>query len=87
MSDERLEHAIRDLLAQRRPGASICPSEVARAVWPDGWRFRMHRVRSAARAMVANGELDICQGGEVVDPDEARGPIRLRLSNAEREVP
>ena len=35
-------------------------------------------VRDAARAMVADGELDVTQKGEVVDLDAAKGPIRLR---------
>jgi Protein of unknown function (DUF3253) len=34
--DARLERAIESLLADRRAGASICPSEAARAVDPEG---------------------------------------------------
>lgn len=29
--------------------------------------------------MVADGRLEVTQGGRVVDPDSARGAIRLRL--------
>ena len=39
--DERLEAAIVDLLGQRAGGATICPSEAARAVDPDSWRELM----------------------------------------------
>ena len=35
-------------------------------------------VREAARRLVARGEVDIVQGGHVVDPSTAKGPIRLR---------
>jgi hypothetical protein len=38
----------------------------------------MDPVRAAARTMVARGELEVTQRGEVVDLDTARGPIRLR---------
>jgi hypothetical protein len=76
--DRRLEAAIVDLLAKRSGDATICPSEAARAVFPDGWRERMEDVRRAARRLVAGGALEITQGGRVVDPSTAKGPLRLR---------
>ena len=73
------EEAIRALLERRGPGKTICPSEAARAVGgDDGFREHMDPVRDAARAMVARGEIEVTQRGEVVDLDAARGPIRLR---------
>lgn len=77
--DRALEAAILARLAGRRAGATICPSEVARAELGDGWREGMERVRRAARRLVARGALEITQRGVVVDPSEARGAIRLRL--------
>jgi hypothetical protein len=76
--DDRLEDAIRELLRGRGAAASICPSEAARAVSPNDWRALMQRVRAAARRMAAAGELEVTQGGRVVDAASARGPIRLR---------
>ena len=76
--DQRLEDAILALLDARAPGASICPSEVARRDDPDDWRPLMEPVRRAARRLVARGVLEITQGGQVVDPSRAKGPIRLR---------
>jgi hypothetical protein len=70
--------AIRARLAGVASGATICPSEVARALFPDDWRPQMERVREAARRLVASDEIEITQGGRPVDPDHARGPIRLR---------
>ena len=75
--DRALEQAILDLLAERRRGATICPSEAARVVL-DPWRPAMERVRRAARRLVAQGEVDILQAGRVVDPSTAKGPIRIR---------
>lgn len=66
------------MLAERRPGATICPSEVARAQRED-WRPLMEPVREAARALVKKGQLVITQKGRVVDPANVKGPIRLRL--------
>jgi hypothetical protein len=77
--DDSLEQLIVDVLATRARGATVCPSEVARAAGEQGWRERMEPVREAARRLVSRGLLDIVQGGQVVDPSTARGPIRLRL--------
>ena len=69
------------LLAQRARGATICPSEIARAHSsdPETWRALMEPVREAARRLVAQGKLVITQQGHEVDPSTARGPVRLRL--------
>jgi hypothetical protein len=77
-SDARLESSIVDLLARRAAGATICPSEVARLIGGDDWRSMMEPVRAAARRLVAAGRVEITQGGEVVDPETATGPIRIR---------
>ena len=74
------QRTISALLAEREEGKTICPSEAARALGgDDGFRELMPLVRDAARDLVDHGELEVTQGGEVVDLDAARGPIRLRL--------
>lgn len=80
MSDveSRLQRTILDLLADRRPGATICPSDAARSVGGDDWRPLMDDARAAAQRLVDAGEVVITQGGEVVDLATARGPIRIR---------
>ncbi|MBM7439135.1 DUF3253 domain-containing protein [Streptomyces sp. HB132] len=80
-TERRLERAILELLEKRGPAATICPSDAARAVHEgddDGWRALMEPARGAARRLVAAGEVEITQGGQVVDPAKARGPIRIR---------
>lgn len=77
------------MLANRPATSSICPSEAARAIGaasttgdnPEGeesWRELMEPARRAARRLVAAGKVQITQGGAVVDPSTARGPIRIR---------
>jgi hypothetical protein len=75
---DELEQAIRTLLAARRDGATICPSDAARAVSPAGWRPLMDEARAAAGRLVDRGEVEITQGGQVVELGTARGPIRIR---------
>ncbi len=82
-TDRRLEGAIIDLLAQRARTSTICPSDAARAVGGDEeerWRELMEPARRAARRLVARGEVEITQGGRVVDPSTAKGAIRIRRS-------
>lgn len=78
-TDRALEESIRGLLARTRAGGTICPSEAARAVGGEDWRDLMEPARRAARRLVAVGEVEITQGGRVVDPSTAKGPIRIRL--------
>jgi Protein of unknown function (DUF3253) len=73
-----LERAIDVLLDARAPGATICPSEAARAVDPEGWRGLMPAARAAAGRLAANGVVEVAQGGAVVDVDTAHGPVRVR---------
>lgn len=76
--DARLEQAISELLDQRRPGATICPSEAARRVDADGWRALMPAARDAAGRLASAGAVEVTQGGAVVDVAIARGPVRIR---------
>lgn len=84
--DTELEHAILHLLNQRANGATICPSEAAKAIAavhhyePEQWRDLMEPTRQAARRLVANDRVVITQKGRVVDPSTAKGPIRIRLT-------
>ncbi|MBP8806744.1 MAG: DUF3253 domain-containing protein [Kofleriaceae bacterium] len=73
-----LEAAILAALATRAVDATLCPSEVARQVGGEAWRESLEPVRQAARRLVARGLVVITQRGQVVDPDRARGPIRIR---------
>ncbi len=77
-TDRALEQAVLALLNARSTGSTICPSEAARAVGGDEWRVLMEPARSAARRLVVSGVVEIVQGGRVVDPSTARGPIRIR---------
>lgn len=77
-TDAQIRDAITTLLARREPPATICPSEVARLLAPDGWRPLMPRVRAAAEAMAGRGLLEIRQRGRAVTPAAAlSGPIRF----------
>ena len=75
-----IAEAVLSMLAERADDATICPSEVARALERPGvpWRSMMDDVRAVAARLVDEDRLSVTQGGQVVDPATARGPIRLR---------
>ncbi len=80
MLPETIDEAILRLTTARGPGKTACPSEVARLLAPDGWRPLMEPIRKRARVLAGRGQIDITQGGEVVDAAGGfRGPIRLRV--------
>ncbi|GAA2148900.1 hypothetical protein FHX52_2790 [Humibacillus xanthopallidus] len=76
--DLQLQDTLEALLDARASDASVCPSEAARAVGADDWRELMEPARMAARRLVGAGLAQITQGGQVIDPDHAKGPIRVR---------
>ncbi|MEM8835384.1 MAG: DUF2256 and DUF3253 domain-containing protein [Planctomycetota bacterium] len=82
--DDQLEAAILELLRARAGDASICPSEAAKAVSPEGWRDLMEDARMAARRLVLRGEVEITQRGHAVDASTAKGPIRVRRARTLR---
>jgi hypothetical protein len=76
-----IEAEILRLTEARAAPASICPSEVARAVAPgegELWRQKLSAVRRAAIRLAEAGEIDILRKGRPVDPAKVKGVIRLR---------
>jgi hypothetical protein len=74
-----LRRVIAQMVKERGPEKSVCPSEVARRIAPDGdWRALMAPVREVAFAMADAGKINVTQKGAVVDGRTVKGAIRLR---------
>jgi hypothetical protein len=75
----KIEEAILRQLASRTADATVCPSEVARAltVGDGAWRTLMPKVRQAAQRMAERGDLRVTRRGVEVDANSPGGPIRL----------
>lgn len=78
-TEAAISQSILALAASRGAGKSICPSEVARALWPDDWRGRMEAVREEAFRLRDEGRVRILQSGEEVAGRAVRGPIRIAV--------
>ncbi len=88
MDNENAAEAMDALLHEQRdrrgPGASICPTQVARrlaesAGEPDRWRRHLPEVKRSAIESMKNGTVAITRKGKPVDPDDFKGIYRLAL--------
>jgi hypothetical protein len=77
MSETELPAHLTAFLTDLRADPTLAQGVTA-AVGGDDWRSLMEPARAAARRLVAAGEVEITQGGRVVDPSTADGPIRVR---------
>jgi hypothetical protein len=76
---ERIRAAVLALAGHRAPDRTICPSDAARAVGGEHWRSSMPGVRDVVRDLARDGDVEVLQRGEVLDPDgQWRGPVRVR---------
>lgn len=75
-----LREAIMDLVERRGIGKTICPSEAARAVAPEGWRALMKDVRAEAIALALDGKVSILRKGAPVNPLDFKGVYRIGLA-------
>ena len=84
-----IEDAIFAVLAERKTGKTICPSEAARAAWsgedPQGWRGLMPQVRATAVGLARAGRLVITRKGRPADPNSFKGVYRLRMPDGGAE--
>jgi hypothetical protein len=78
--DQHLEDSIRTRLTG--PSAAVSLADIAAAHASHG--DQAQAVRRAARRLVAAGEIEMMQGGRVVDPSTAKGPITVRLTRGVR---
>lgn len=84
-SEAAIEATMLRLVAERGPGKTICPSEVARALagpTPENWSPLMQPVRRIAVRLTKAGRLAILRKGKPADPDDFRGVYRLSLPEA-----
>lgn len=69
------------LLAQRQTGATVCPSEVARALTVHAssaqWREAMPVVHAAVDTLLADGSVCLSWKGQVIE--RRTGPYRISL--------
>lgn len=78
IEDTAAMSAIAALLAERGPGKTVCPSEVARRLAGGGpdWRAEMARVHGAVDLMAGEGTIALSWKGRALPARD--GPYRIR---------
>ena len=75
-----IEATILRLIAERGPGKTLDPAEVARALGgghPDGWGPLMQPIRRVAVALAEQSRIVILRKGKPADPRDFKGVYRL----------
>ena len=73
-----IEDAIFETLAAK-PGKSISPEDIAKALDPEAWRRQLGHVRSTAIGLARAGKLVILRHNKPADPDTFKGVWRMRM--------
>jgi hypothetical protein len=75
-----ITQTILTMAAERGADKSVCPSEIARALFPADWRKHMDEVRDSAIALQQAGKVTITQKGAPVNVQQIKGPIRIKIN-------
>lgn len=84
--DDPIAIAILEMLAD---GASLQFKDIAMRIFevkrrpkdrPDGWRKYMTSVKQQAVHLARQGRVEIVRKGEVADPNDFKGIVRVRLA-------
>ena len=79
MGASGIEQSILQMAAERGADKTICPSEVARALFPADWRKHMDEIRTAAFKLQTEHKVQVTQKGEPVTEVGLKGPIRIKI--------
>lgn len=86
--EKQLDPVAEFILDSLSESASLAPVDVARAYGerrrrktdkPDAWRRYMTPVKQQMLHLARAGLIEIVRKGEVVDPEDFRGIVRMRL--------
>ena len=80
MSDNPIRETILNMASKRGPDKTVCPSEIARALYPANWRKHMQDIRDAAIELQKDGKVTITQKGQPADVGHIKGPIRIKIN-------
>lgn len=80
MSITSISQTILTMATERGADKTVCPSEIARELFPKNWRKHMQEVRDAAITLQKDGKVIITQKGLQVDVDSIKGPIRIKIN-------
>lgn len=82
VSDDEVYETILTQCRQAGLEGSVRPEDVARLILPEHWQTLLKRVRLFSKKLAQDGRILILRKGEPADPEEAKGIIRLRITES-----
>lgn len=82
ISDTAVYETILAMCAAAGEDDSIRPEDVAMTLYPENWQSLLKRVRLFAKQLAEDGLVFILRKGKPVDPEDAKGLIRLQVAPA-----
>ncbi|TDE15613.1 DUF3253 domain-containing protein [Dyadobacter psychrotolerans] len=76
---EKIASTILSTAIHRGAEKSTCPSEIARMLFPGGWRTHMKDILAVAIDLHKKGSVVITQKGIPVDVKDIKGPVRIKI--------
>ena len=80
IADDLVRMTILDMCREAGLDGSVKPEAIAQAVYPEKWQTLLKRVRLMAKQMAVAGDLVVLRKGQEADPEEAKGLIRLQIT-------
>ncbi|MCB8946170.1 MAG: DUF3253 domain-containing protein [Ardenticatenaceae bacterium] len=80
IADTVVRATILEMCREAGLDGSVKPEAIAQAVYPEKWQTMLKRVRLMAKQMALAGDLVILRKGELADPEEVKGLIRLQIT-------
>lgn len=79
-SDELVQATMLTMCVDAGLGDSVRPEKIAQELYPEDWQSLLKRIRLMAKQMAQQGWLEILRKGKVVDPEDFKGIITLRVT-------
>lgn len=80
VSDERVQETLFNQLVEAGLEGAVKPEDIARELYPEEWQRMLKRVRLMAKQQAVAGNLVILRKGEIADPEDFKGLIKLRVT-------
>ena len=82
ISDEEVRETILQMCSAAGTDSSVKPEDIAIEIYPAEWQSVLKRVRLFAKQLALTNEIEILRKGQPVDPNDFKGLIRLRVTEA-----
>ncbi len=80
IADEDVNEMILTMCREAGVESGVRPEAIAQAIYPEQWQTMLKRIKLMAKQMAKRDELLILRKGKPVDPEDAKGIIKYRIT-------